>query len=72
LLVGATGVVLTAELFHSAFETLLRNWENQSTMPLGPIRDLVAAGAVVATVTAGTIGMLVLASRLAFLFGGNP
>jgi diacylglycerol kinase len=68
VLLGCIGLVLTAELFNSAIETLVRGLDT-------PVRDRgfaaldIAAGAVLmASLTAAVIGVLVLGRRAFDLF----
>jgi diacylglycerol kinase len=73
LLLSCIGAVLTAELFNSAIETLVRGLEEKSRQRVRAVLDISAGAVLVASLTAMLIGGLVFAHRLAvFLFPGSP
>jgi diacylglycerol kinase len=69
LLLLAVGLVLTAELFNSAIETLFRGLDEMTREQCWPALDIAAGAVLLASVTAALIGILVFAHRLLFLTG---
>jgi diacylglycerol kinase len=75
LLLGCAGLALTAELFRSALEALVRGLPDggpSARARAGRALDMAAGAALLASLTAGAVGGLVLLSRLAALVGGRP
>ncbi len=68
LLLGCIGAVLTAELFNSAIETLIRGLDGATRNRLKPALDVAAGAVLVASIAASLIGGIVLAARLVTLF----
>jgi diacylglycerol kinase (ATP) len=68
LLLGGIGLVLTAELFHGAVETVVRGLEESARQRVAPALDLAAAAGVVASVSAGAVGVVVFLHRLGLVF----
>jgi diacylglycerol kinase len=64
LLLGCVGCVLTAELFNSAIETLLRGLDEESRARAWPCLDIAAGAVLLASITASIIGSLIFLSRL--------
>jgi diacylglycerol kinase len=64
VLLGCIGLVLTAELFNSAVETLFRGLDEATKERTWPALDIAAGAVLLASLTASVIGTLILASRL--------
>lgn len=64
LLLGSIGMVLTAELFNSALETLFHGLDAATKGRLQGCLDIAAGAVLVASITAAVIGTLVFLSRL--------
>ena len=69
LLLGCVGLVLTAELFNSALETLFRGLDEATRARVWPCLDIAAGAVLLAGLTAAVVGGLVLAGQLAVLLG---
>ena len=69
LLFFCMGLVLTAELFNTAVETLVRNLDTRTKERCGPALDIAAGAVLMASVTAAVIGSLVFLFRLCEFFG---
>ena len=67
LLLGCIGLVLTAELFNSAFETLFRGLDAETRERAWPALDIAAGAVLLASVTAVVIGSLVFLRQLDLL-----
>lgn len=67
LLIGCIGMVLTAELFNSAIETLFRGLEDSEKERAWPALDIAAGAVLMASITASIIGSLVLLYQIAVL-----
>jgi diacylglycerol kinase len=63
-LLGCVGLVLTAELFNSALETLFRGLDDATKERVWPALDIAAGAVLMASLTASVIGIIVLAPRL--------
>jgi diacylglycerol kinase len=70
LLLGCIGLVLTAELFNSAVETLFRGLSDDAQERTWRCLDIAAGAVLLASVTAAVIGCLVFAPKVASLIGG--
>jgi diacylglycerol kinase len=68
LLLGCIGMVLTAELFNSALETLFRGLDEGTKERVWPSLDIAAGAVLMASLTAIVIGSIVFLHRLAELF----
>jgi diacylglycerol kinase len=68
LLVLAIGIVLTAELFNSAIETLFRELDDATRDRAWPCLDIAAAAVLLASIVAAVIGFLVFGQRLLHLY----
>lgn len=68
-LVGAVGMVLTAELFNSAVETLFRGLDDATKERTWPALDIAAGAVLLASLTAAAIGLLVFVPKLAAWLG---
>jgi diacylglycerol kinase len=64
VLLGCIGLVLTAELFNSAFETLFRGLDEETKTRVWPALDIAAGAVLLASITASVIGSLVFLSLL--------
>jgi diacylglycerol kinase len=64
LLLGCIGLVLTAELFNSAVETLFRGLDETNRERTWPCLDIAAGAVLLASITAAVIGTLVFLHRL--------
>lgn len=69
LLVFAIGMVLTAELFNSAIETLFRGLDPDTKERTWRALDIAAGAVLMASFTAIVIGASVFVHRLLVLFG---
>ncbi len=64
LLLGCVGVVLTAELFNSALETLFRGLDVATKERLTGVLDIAAGAVLLASATAAVVGGIVLGNRV--------
>jgi diacylglycerol kinase len=71
-LLGCIGLVLTAELFNSAIETLFRGLDEQTRERTWPCLDVAASAVLLASITASCVGSLIFLYQLAFLLGFFP
>ncbi len=69
LLVGCIGMVLTAELFNSAIETIFHGLDSESKPRVRPCLDVAAGAVLLASIAAAIIGSIVFLSRLMALLG---
>jgi diacylglycerol kinase len=69
VLLGCIGLVLTAELFNSAIETLVRGLDEEARLRMRPCLDIAAGAVLLASIAAAVIGSLVFLSRLIALLG---
>jgi diacylglycerol kinase len=65
LLLGCIGMVLTAELFNSAIETLFRGLDEATKQRVWPCLDIAAGAVLLASIAAAVIGILIFVHRLA-------
>ncbi len=65
LLLGCIGLVLIAELFNSALETLFRFLDEGTRNRAWPCLDIAAGAVLLAAITASIIGSLIFLSKLA-------
>jgi diacylglycerol kinase len=63
------GVVLTAELFNSAIETLHRGLDAETRERTWKALDIAAGAVLMASLTAMVVGLLVFGKRVAQLLG---
>jgi diacylglycerol kinase len=68
LLLGCIGMVLVAELFNSAIETLFRGLDEATRDRSWPALDVAAGAVLLASITAIIIGSIIFLPKL---FGGN-
>jgi diacylglycerol kinase len=64
ILLGCVGLVLTAELFNSAVETLFRGLDEEAKSRAWPALDIAAGAVLLASLTACVIGLVVFGSCL--------
>jgi diacylglycerol kinase len=69
LLLGCIGLVLTAELFNSAVETLFRGLDEATRDRVWPCLDIAAGAVLLASITASVVGGIIFLSRLAAMLG---
>jgi diacylglycerol kinase len=69
LLLGCIGIVLTAELFNSALETLLRGLDETTKMRVWPCLDIAAGAVLLASLFAVLIGCIIFVPLLIKLLG---
>jgi diacylglycerol kinase len=67
LLLGCIGLVLTAELFNSAIETLFHGLDAESKGRIIGCLDIAAGAVLMASVTAAVVGSIVFVHRLKML-----
>jgi diacylglycerol kinase len=67
ILLGCIGMVLVAELFNSAIETLFRGLDESAKEHVWPCLDIAAGAVLLASIFAAIIGSLVFLSQLAKL-----
>jgi diacylglycerol kinase len=72
LLLGCIGLVLTAELFNSAIETLFHGLDAQVKARSSGALDVAAGAVLMASLTAVVIGCMVFLHRLTVLFFPGP
>ena len=70
LLLGCIGLVLTAELFNSAIETLFRGLDDETKSRVWPALDIAAGAVLLASISATVVGALVFLRHVAVLFWG--
>src|SRR5437899_16612 len=69
VLLGCIGMVLTAELFNSALETLFRGLDESTKARVWPSLDIAAGAVLLASIIASIIGCIVFLNRLLVVFG---
>ena len=69
LVAGCVGLVLTAELFNSAIETLFRGFDEATKARAWPALDIAAGAVLLASLTAAVVGSIVFLRQLGLLFG---
>jgi diacylglycerol kinase len=69
ILLGCIALVLTAELFNSAIETLFRGLDEETKARTWPCLDVAAGAVLLASLFASVIGGLVFLTKLADLLG---
>jgi diacylglycerol kinase len=70
VLLACIGLVLTAELFNSAIETLFHGLDEAVKQRLVSCLDIAAGAVLVASITAAVIGVLIFGNRLLVTLGG--
>jgi diacylglycerol kinase len=69
ILLGCIGMVLTAELFNSAIETLFRGLNEETKERTWPALDISAGAVLLASLTASAIGLMIFLPKLAQWLG---
>jgi diacylglycerol kinase len=69
VLLGCIALVLTAELFNSALETLFRGLDEPTKARTWPSLDIAAGAVLLASIAASVIGGIVFLNRLLVVFG---
>ena len=69
VLIGCIGLVLTAELFNSAVETLFRGLDEATKERVWPALDVAAGAVLVASLTAAVVGLIIFLPKLAAWLG---
>jgi diacylglycerol kinase len=69
VLVGCVGMVLTAELFNSAVETLFRGLSEEVRERSWQSLDIAAGAVLLASITAAVVGCVIFVPKLAALLG---
>jgi diacylglycerol kinase len=64
LLIGCIGMVLVAELFNSALETLFRGLDAETRERAWPALDIAAGAVLLASIIAAIIGCVIFLPRL--------
>ncbi len=64
VLLGCIGLVLVAELFNSAVETLFRGLDESTRDRAWPALDVAAGAVLLASITAAVVGAIVFLSKL--------
>jgi diacylglycerol kinase len=72
LVVGCVGLVITAELFNSAIETLFHGLDAESKGRIQGCLDIAAGAVLVAGLTAAVVGAIVFGHRLLVLLHRLP
>lgn len=72
LLIGCIGMVLTAELFNSAIETIFHGLDEATKPRVRNCLDIAAGAVLMASVAAALIGSIVILNRLATLLFHAP
>src|SRR5262249_19216240 len=72
LLLGCIGMVLTAELFNSAIETIYRGLDDATKARVRSCLDIAAGAVLVASIAGAVIGSIVFFGRLLELLAGMP
>jgi diacylglycerol kinase len=67
-LLACIGLVMTAELFNSAIETLCRGLDDSTRRRVWPCLDIAAGGVLLASIVAVVIGAVIFLPKLAALF----
>ena len=71
LLIGCIGMVLSAELFNSALETLFHGLDDATKGRIQGCLDIAAGGVLMASIAASIIGILIFGQRVVMLLNGG-
>jgi diacylglycerol kinase len=71
LLLACIGLVLTAELFNSAIETIFRGLDEGTKPRVRACLDIAAGAVLLASITVAIIGSIIFLGRLLDLFGSQ-
>ena len=69
ILLGCIGMVLTAELFNSAIETLFRGLDAETKERTWPALDISAGAVLLASLAASAVGLMIFLPKLAQWLG---
>jgi diacylglycerol kinase len=69
ILLGCVGIVLTAELFNSALETLFRGLDEATKARVWPALDIAAGAVLLASIVALVVGTIVFVRQLSIFLG---
>ncbi len=69
VLLGCIGLVMTAELFNSAVETLFRGLDESTKERVWPCLDIAAGAVLLASLVSVVIGLIIFGRQLAPLLG---
>lgn len=69
VLLGCVGLVLTAELFNSAIETLFKGLDDATKERVWPSLDIAAGAVLLASFISAVIGTVIFVRQLALLLG---
>ena len=72
VLLGCIGLVMTAELFNSAVETLFRGLDEANRERAWPCLDIAAGAVLLASIVSAVIGTIIFGYRLGILLGYWP
>src|SRR5262245_34737487 len=72
ILLGCIAMVLTAELFNSAIETLFRGLDETTQARVWPCLDIAAGAVLLASIAATIIGAVIFLPKIADLFDLLP
>jgi len=72
VLLGCIGLVMTAELFNSAVETLFRGLDDTTKERVWPCLDIAAGAVLLASLVSAVIGAIIFGRQLALLLGYWP
>ena len=71
LVIGCIGLVITAELFNSAIETLFHGLDDESKNRIHGCLDIAAGAVLAAGMTAATVGTIVFGHRLLLILSSS-
>jgi diacylglycerol kinase len=69
ILLGCVGMVLTAELFNSALETLFRGLDEATKARVWPALDIAAGAVLLASIVAAIVGTIIFVRQLSIFLG---
>jgi diacylglycerol kinase len=72
VLLGCVGLVLTAELFNSALETLFRGLDGETRERAWPCLDIAAGAVLLASSFAALVGAVIFLRQLFRIFHASP
>lgn len=72
MLIGCIGMVMIAEMFNSAIETLFHGLDEETKSRTWPALDIAAGAVLLASITAAIIGGLILFHQLALFLRLPP
>lgn len=71
LVIGCIGIVIAAELFNSAIETMFRGLEGEARDRVYSCLDIAAGAVLIAGLTSAVIGSIIFGHRLLHLLKGQ-